>query len=129
MSAKIIHPRERKIHKEFRREFSWKNDPESGFSFPIENGQVVLDNEDAKHNYNYCLTHSTEIEDNGVQEVKWTYTEDAIAECEDCGTEFSLTNQYYGACQCPKCGAWYLCYDGTRCNPPDMWEEPLEEDW
>lgn len=49
-----------------------------------------------------------------------------VARCE-CGEEFFLEDRYYGCCQCPGCGRWYAIA-GYEVNPPDEWEEDLEED-
>ena len=54
------------------------------------------------------------------------YVEPAIMRCENCGTEFDLTDEYYGACQCPECGQWYNLF-GQTLLPPDEWEEDLDE--
>ncbi len=41
--------------------------------------------------------------------------------------ELNLEYRYYGCCQCPGCGRWYAIA-GYEVNPPDEWEEDLEED-
>jgi hypothetical protein len=39
-----------------------------------------------------------------------------------------LEDQYYAACQCPKCGQWYNIY-GQHLRPPEEWIEDLEGDY
>lgn len=43
------------------------------------------------------------------------------------GGQVLLEDRYYGCCQCPGCGRWYSIA-GDEVNPPDEWEEDLEED-
>ena len=40
---------------------------------------------------------------------------------------FSWKTDIMACCQCPNCGKWYAVA-GYEVNPPDEWEEDLEED-
>lgn len=96
-----------------------------GFAFPCdENGNVSINNPGAEQNYKYCLEHPEKFSRfNKVVEYNDHYTEPAVGICE-CGEEFELHNEFYGACQCPKCGLWYNLF-GQELLPPSCWEE----DW
>ena len=56
------------------------------------------------------------------------YKEPAHGTC-ICGEEVSLWDQYYGACECPKCGRWYNLF-GQELVAPEHWEtDPAEEEY
>jgi len=74
----------------------------------------------------WCIEHPEEVESLGVVTRKSSCSVPALARCE-CGEEFFLEDRYYGCCQCPGCGRWYAIA-GYEVNPPDEWEEDLEED-
>lgn len=106
-------------------------DDDGGYAFPCDAaGNVLpLEYECARKNLEHCLTHPEEFA--VYNEVrKWTnrYTEPAHGTC-TCGEEVSLWDQYYGACECPKCGRWYNLF-GQEMLPPDQWEtDPSEEEY
>lgn len=122
---KIIRPAHTEYHEELNLEYRFRNDPEAGFAFPWKDGKVVLNNLSEK-NFMWCLEHPEEVESLGVVTRKSSCSVPALARCE-CGEEFFLEDRYYGCCQCPGCGRWYAIA-GYEVNPPDEWEEDLEED-
>ncbi len=99
-------------------------DRNGGYAFPCDqNGTLFWDEmwESAKKNYAWCMEHPEEFPYcfNKVQEEIRTYREPNTGTCR-CGEEIELTNDYYGACQCPNCGQWYnMC--GDELLPPDKW--------
>lgn len=122
---KIIRPAHTEYHEELNLEYRFRNDPEAGFAFPWKDGKVVLNNLSEK-NFMWCLEHPEEVESLGVVTRKSSCSVPALARYE-CGEEFFLEDRYYGCCQCPGCGRWYAVA-GYEVNPPDEWEEDLEED-
>ena len=95
----------------------------NGFAFPCDkDGNVGELNKDAERNLKYCLSHPDEYQRfNKIIARKNSYRENSIGICE-CGECFSLVNEYFGACECPKCGKWYNLF-GQELLPPDQWEE------
>ena len=106
-------------------------DDDGGYAFPCDAAGNVfpLEYEEARKNLEYCLAHPEEFATyNEVRKWKNHYTEPAHGTC-TCGTEVSLFDQYYGACQCPKCGQWYNLF-GQSLLPPEQWEmDPSEEEY
>lgn len=102
-----------------------------GYEFPCDSeGNLLPDiNEAARKNYELCMQHPEKyIVYNEVHKRKTTYREPTTGLC-SCGERVELWNQYYGACECPKCGKWYNLF-GQELLPPDQWEEdPSEEEW
>lgn len=122
---KIIKERERKEGIYYTYDFD-RGDG-SGFTFPCdENGNIEKEkmNEYGIFNYDYCLQHLEEFEWKGVKKHPYSYTEDAIGQC-DCGEKFEIWSQYMGACQCPKCGKWYNLF-GQELLPPDQWDKDYD---
>lgn len=124
--AKIIVPSH--IEHEERRvlEFRYIDDPEAGFSFPIEHGEVVFKSEEGKRNYEWCLNHPEKVINLGERVERWSGMVAALAECE-CGKIIRLEDRYYGCSQCSYCGRWHAL-GGYEVKPPEEWEEDLEED-
>ena len=58
---------------------------------------------------------------NKIIEYEHSIRDNAHGTCE-CGNEVELYDEYYGACQCEKCGKWYNLF-GQELNPPTYWEE------
>lgn len=122
-------PAEHKTEAHFDLVFNY--DENGGYAFECDAaGNVLpLEYECARKNLEHCLAHPEEFEVyNEVQ--KWTshYTEPAHGTC-TCGEEVSLWDQYYGACECPKCGRWYNLF-GQELVSPDQWEtDPSEEEY
>lgn len=93
-----------------------------GYGFACDDaGEPIFTNEGQETNYNYCILHPEKFNDLGIQERIYTYKEPAKGTCH-CGNEVYLTNQYLGACECPKCGQWYNLF-GQELLPPEMWED------
>ena len=106
-------------------------DEYSGVGFPCDaDGNVLpFKNDDIRKNYEYCMAHPEKFK-TFAKVTKYVnhYTEPAHGTC-TCGTEVSLFDQYYGACQCPKCGQWYNLF-GQSLLPPEQWEmDPSEEEY
>lgn len=120
---KILSERQRKQHIEYRREFQLIGDyPGNGYSFPCEaNGTLIKDKSFDMwlENYEYCLAHPEKYEDRGVQEIRWNYSEPAIAKC-SCGREISLEGD-----QMCDCGQWYNAF-GQALKNPEFWYEDEE---
>lgn len=101
----------------------------AGCWFACDSSGKVNENlpKEAKTNLEYCLTHPEDFKRwNEIKRTEREYTEPAHGTCA-CGTEVELYDQYYGACQCPKCGRWYNLF-GQSLLPPEQWErDPHEE--
>jgi len=95
----------------------------SGYAFKVDKKGNLL-NEAQRDTFNRLSKHPGYI-DLGVQEIIRYITEPAIGKCV-CGAKVHLNGNYMGATEC-ECDRWYGM-DGTEMNPPDMWEEPIEED-
>lgn len=108
-------------------ELEFFREANGGFAFPCdEHGRVLDDlNECARKNYEWCLQNPAEFpySFNHVKKTvrRWRNPNHGICKC---GEKVWLTNEYMGACSCPKCGQWYSL-SGQELLPPKMWEE----DW
>ena len=122
---KIIRPAHTEYHEEQNLEYRYREYPDCGFAFPWKDGKVQL-NPLSEKNYKWCKEHPEEVEFMGIVERKSSCRVPALARCE-CGEEFYLTGSYFGCSQCPGCGRWYA-EGGYEVNPPEEWEEDLEED-
>ena len=105
-------------------------DRSGGLSFPCdENGNPDFESMTpaAVRNYENAMQHPEKYPYcfNEVRSFTERRREESHGKCH-CGETVWLTNQYMGACQCPKCGQWYNLF-GQELNPPDMWEEDLYE--
>lgn len=100
-----------------------------GFGFPCDEHGTPKDlSPAAVANLDYCRKHPEKFVRAGeVIRRERTYKEPAKGRCH-CGQWVYLTDDYYGACQCPKCGQWYNLF-GQELLSPEHWEEELEEDW
>ena len=121
----------KEVKYETRRNLIFYYDDESGFAFPCDAAGNVLpfEYEEARKNLVYCMAHREEFSRwNEVETYKVRADEPAHGTC-SCGTEVELYDQYYGACQCPKCGQWYNLF-GQSLVPPEQWEtDPSEEEY
>lgn len=127
MSARIITPRHEESCTWYTLEFLSKKDPTGGFSFSCDENGIVNTNPIAYRNYIFCATKwRDKYQKPFVQKHTQYWTEDATAECEFCGKEFTLFDQYYGACQCDNCGHWYGM-SGQSMRPPQYWGEETGE--
>lgn len=111
---------------EFSIEFT--DETGSGYSFPCDSaGNVQLDNDAARRNYEWALAHSEmfPVQFNEFTRRTRTYTENAHGTCV-CGAEVELYDQYRGACQCPKCERWYNLF-GQSLIPPQYWDDDGED--
>lgn len=100
----------------------------NGYGFPCDkDGNIFpLDNEYAKANYEYCLTHKDEFVRAGkVEKTEYTYRESNTGIC-NCGKRIELFNEYLGGCECPYCGQWWNIW-GQALNNPYTWSDG--EDW
>lgn len=106
---------------EYRIEFT--DEYGNGFSFYADNnGNVIIENEAQRENYEYALTHSEKFDRyNKLTERVYHYTEPAHGICK-CGQEIALQDEYMGTCQCEKCGQWYNLF-GQEVLDPEYWNE------
>lgn len=114
-------------------DFYEKKTDEVRWGFPLTNGVVVpLDENDQPckeeectwwANYlNACKNEELYSE---VRVYKWSYEEPAVGLC-SCGNHVTLTDQFFGSCECSKCGQWYTLYGQACLNP----EEQMKcQDW
>ena len=103
-------------------DFTYKDDPNAGFSFPATKTgtpDFARMTTEAKVNYDRCLTDERLLGPE-FQTEEHTYTEPAIGRC-ICGREVELVSEYMGACQC-ECGKWYNVF-GQELVDPKYWEE------
>ena len=110
--------RERQYHErtEYRREYELEG---RGYSFPVEKGDVVLDNPGAEQNYRKCLAAGI---DKGVKSYLHSWWENAIGECVNCGEEVELRG-FTNTCEC---GADYNS-SGQLLGPREQWGEETGE--
>ena len=100
----------------------------AGYAFDCDKygNPLPFDNEIIKANYYKCLNGEMEgVEFCGIDEVVSSYTENAIGKC-SCGNVMELENEYFGACECKKCGQWYGVTNGERFHRPDQWQEVID---
>lgn len=84
--------------------------------------------EAALQNLEWCKAHPEQFKRAGeVATLEREYVEPAHGTCY-CGEEVVLENQYYGACECPRCGRWYNLF-GQSILPPGQWEGICETDY
>lgn len=124
--AKIINPAHIEYVQRQTLEYRFHSDPESGFSFDLENGKPVFSCPEAEVNYEWCKKHPELVEFMGIISSKWSHREPALAECE-CGEIVYLLDEYYDCSKCPHCGRWHSI-GGYLVNPPEEWTEELEPD-
>lgn len=122
---KIIRERRKVVTKISEIYFYEKETNEIRWGFPITDGKVVPTDADGKP----CSDASCEwwknylsacADDNLYSKVDTyenSYTEPAVGLC-DCGNHVELTDQFYGSCECSKCGQWYNLF-GQKCLSPD----------
>lgn len=119
---KIIRERTPETLVDFRIEFSYKDDPNAGFSFPaLPNGQPDYKAMpiEAKRNYERCLSDDRLTGPEFTKNER-TYMNPAVGKCV-CGREVELVSDYAGATRCD-CGRWYNVF-GQELRDPKYWEE------
>lgn len=110
---------------DFRLEYMDKDG--CGFSFPFVDGKVILGNPEAERSYKYCQEHESEFVVCGeIVDCSRYAKENAHGTC-SCGNELYLWDQYYGACQCEKCGRWYNLF-GQELVQPANWGKEFSDD-
>lgn len=124
MIKRMVSERKRVEVVERAHDFHWKDDPNSGFTFPVDcRGDLLPGLADAaKANYEYCLSHPEELVDEGIVAHRRSYVENARAICEGCSKEIELWDQFQGASECPYCGQWHNLF-GQSLIDPEYWEE------
>ena len=121
-------PAEWKTHVEH--ELVFDDGHNNGYGFPCNESGSVLDiPPEADANLAWCMEHPEKFVRAGqVVTYRNRYREPAHGTC-SCGNEVELYDQYYGACQCWKCGKWYNLF-GQELLPPEQWEtDPSEEEY
>lgn len=88
-----------------------------GFSFPCDKEGNLLEFtcEEAKKNYKEVSADTSFIRK--FNKYTHSYTAPAIAKCR-CGNKFEVINQFYGCCECDRCGQWYTL-SGQEVIPPN----------
>ena len=108
--------------REYSIEFTYTDD-NGGFSFPCNRLGEVLPNipQAARDNYIWCLDHPEKFSDfkRFTESVRRFRRRHGTCSC---GNEVELWDQYYGACECDKCGRWYNLF-GQELLAPEYWEE------
>ena len=118
----ILKQRQTVTHVSRTVEFDDIKDPGSGYSFDIgDDGEPVFNSEEAKENYELCMSQKLPLTGPYYREYRWNVTEPAEGKC-SCGTIVRLEDQYLGACSCPNCGQWYNVF-GERLIDPEYWED------
>lgn len=95
-----------------------------GYRFDADaNGNVILQNDCQRQNYEHALAHPEMFPRvfNKFTVIRRTVMENAHGTCV-CGEEVELYDQYRGACECPKCGRWYNIF-GQSLLPPEQWAD------
>lgn len=121
-------PAEWRTHVEY--ELVYDDGHNNGYGFPCnESGSVIDIPPEAIANLTWCMEHPDKFVRAGeIVTYRNRYREPAHGTC-ICGEEVSLSDQYYGACQCPNCGRWYNLF-GQNLVPPDQWEtDPSEGEY
>lgn len=124
---KIIKERTPVTTTEYFIEFKYKDDPESGFSFPaLAIGSVDYNKMcyDAVTNYHKCLTDSRLY---GPEFKKYTntYIDPGVGRC-SCGRQVILDCDYAGAVRC-ECGKWYNLFGQSLIDPKYWYKD--EDDY
>lgn len=125
---KIISERQRVTRVEYSRDFD--DGKGAGYSFSCDkDGNLSQDlSEESLKNYQDCIEGKhLNLYDIGIRKWENSYTDPAVGICEKCGKEVSLSDDYCSATEC-ECGEWYTM-NGQNIYPPEMWEEPIEEDY
>lgn len=113
--------------------FYEKETNEVRWGFPMTNGKITptdadgnpCSKEDCLWWKNYLNACSDENLYGKVDTYKDFYTKPAVGLC-SCGNHVELTDQFYGSCECSKCGQWYTL-TGQECLSPD--EQRKCQDW
>lgn len=119
---KIIKERTPETFIEYHIEFSYKDDPNTGFCFPATStGEPDFSRmgSEAMTNYEACLTDER-LTEGEFTKHEWTYMNPAVGKCV-CGREVILDADYMGAVRC-ECGKWYNLF-GQELRDPKYWEE------
>ncbi len=105
-------------------DYNLKKEPGAGFSFSCdEEGNVML-NDMTESSYQYVQEHIERFDGPFVRKHVTKYRHGATIKC-NCEEVFELTNQYYGACKCPKCGQWYNLF-GQYLTDPECWDQTID---
>ncbi len=99
----------------------------AGFMFHKDkDGNVRLDNDAQRENYQHCLEHPEKFTRfNKEIEMTDRYHTAPAGTCK-CGAHIELHDQYHGSCSCPKCGQWYNLF-GQELLPPVDWGDTDED--
>lgn len=122
---KIIRERTPETLVDFRIEFTYKDDPNAGFSFPAlynEKPDYEAMPIEAKRNYEKCLTDDRLIGPEFIKNER-IYMNPAVGKCY-CGREVVLECDFQGAVRCA-CGKWYNLF-GQELRDPKYWEDDEE---
>jgi len=87
-----------------------------GFSFPCDEKGIIKDFECDAARKNYENVSADPEFVRALKKYEHQYTEPAVAKCR-CGNTFSVTDRFYGCCECEECGQWYTL-SGQEVLPP-----------
>jgi hypothetical protein len=123
--AEIIRERKQVTGIDYVRRFSWRNDPESGFSFPCdEQGNLTkVLHPEGHRNYVNCVSGVYDVVDHGVVAEPWSRWEPAIIRCV-CGSPVVLYDAWLETC--PSCQRDYNGA-GQLLAPRSQWGEETGE--
>jgi hypothetical protein len=115
--SKIISERHEDVLIEYWHEFEYPDKPGCGFCFDCDaDGKPILTNDDARRNYEECITGKNRTINKGIRKIVRRFMEPAVLEC-DCGEHIRLqdfTNT------CDNCGADYNLF-GQLLAPREQW--------
>lgn len=119
---KIIAPRHRETASRWVHTFTLKGESHgNGYSFPtLPNGDYDTNDEHYscwKESLEWCKANPDKIDDDGVEEEKWSWMEPLKGECK-CGEILYVE----GDTECPNCGQWYNGF-GQELKNPEYWYE------
>lgn len=121
---KIIQEREIVEYVRYFREFTWREGG-GGFSFDCDAaGNLENPSPEALENFRKCVDGTFDVVDNGVREMRGTYTAPGVGRC-DCGEEVELSRF---TSTCHGCGADYNSA-GQRLAPREQWGIETGERW
>jgi hypothetical protein len=109
----------------FFHSYSFKDNKNSGFSFPCdEMGNLLPLQSAGLENWNRCQ-NSADIIDEGIVKEEWSYFQPAIGKC-DCGKLITLDGDSMGECECD-CGRVYNNFGQRLVGKTHPWNGQNED--
>lgn len=103
--------------------YDYETSRNCGFTFPCNSDGTIDETSlllPAIENLKYCRENPDKFEWQGIVKHNQHCTDPAYGTC-SCGNTVVLIDQYYGACECEKCGKWYNLF-GQELLKPEYWE-------